>query len=211
MTFAQNQNEKKVTIDNLKIEVIVTKDASDEVLEKYVKMFAKYDVQLDFGKIKRNATNEITSISISLNHQDRLETKSKIKNNSPINSQKIYLKIDEDKISDLGIYTLLDSSEEQKPSTYQTPKIIKAVELAESLWINDEKYEKKDLLNKSIVFNEISEKNNGIYITGRALTQTEADKFKKTEGWHKFSIFTFNDKGNVIYSKIEKISLGITD
>jgi molybdenum cofactor biosynthesis enzyme MoaA len=86
MTFAQNQNEKKVTIDNLKIEVIVTKDASDEVLEKYVKMFAKYDVQLDFGKIKRNATNEITSISISLNHQDRLETKSKIKNNSPINS-----------------------------------------------------------------------------------------------------------------------------
>lgn len=210
---AQAKTEDKAYAKNIKIEVKVTKDVTDEVLENYVKIFNKYDVDLIFGKLKRNDKDEITSIAIKLTDEKGKTIKSKISRNAPIETQKIYLKMDDDKISDLGIYSSVDAEEKRTSQSdfLDRPKIIDEIEKTKILWVNAKKYHTQDLLDKTIVYENIKSDDGKIHITGSVLSKTEADNFFETEGLRKVNMLSFNDKGKVILFRIDNISLEISE
>lgn len=210
---AQTKAEDKAYNVNLKIEIKLTKDSSEEIMEKYVNIFNKFDVELTLDMVKRNGKGEITSISIALRDNKGRQTKSKIEGKRPIAPQNIYLKIDDDKVSDLGVYTSVDTEEENtpKPNFLDRPEIIDEIEKAEMLWVNDKKYHTQDLLDKTIVYENLKYEGGKIYITGSVLSKTEADNFFETEGLKKVNMLSFNDKGKVILFRIDHISLEITE
>lgn len=91
------------TVADPVVEVVVTKNATNDFLNAEAKRMEQHGIKLKFSGIKRNKNSEITSIKISYAYKDGQKGKAEFQGNEPIEVFRIFVEPDKNGKNAIGI------------------------------------------------------------------------------------------------------------